>query len=233
MIIDDLRKNACPQKAKILQKFFKTGPGEYGEGDIFWGITVPLIRKVACDYKYLDGASLEKMLDDNVHEVRLCALLIMVLQAKINPDAIYKMYTKKIDRVNNWDLVDLSAPTVVGNFLIDKDSSIFYRLAKSDNFWHRRIAIVSTYAFIKQGSYEETLNISEKLLHDKHDLIQKAVGWMLREVGKRCSMDILEEFLEKYCTIMPRTMLRYSIEHMSDQKRKIYMNAKRLHKSLH
>jgi len=233
MIIDDLRKNACPQKAKILQKFFKTGPGEYGEGDIFWGITVPLIRKVACDYKYLDGASLEKMLDDNVHEVRLCALLIMVLQTKINPDAIYKMYTKKIDRVNNWDLVDLSAPTVVGNFLIDKDSSIFYRLAKSDNFWHRRIAIVSTYAFIKQGSYEETLNISEKLLHDKHDLIQKAVGWMLREVGKRCSMDILEEFLEKYCTIMPRTMLRYSIEHMSDQKRKIYMNAKRLHKSLH
>ncbi len=225
-IISSLKSLGSLEKARILQRFFKTGSGEYGQGDIFWGITVPLIRKTAREHKHLDIQQLEKMLEHEVHEVRLCALLIMVLQAKTTPDQIYDMYLKKTPCINNWDLVDLTAPTIVGDFLINKDCSVLYTLAQSNTVWERRIAIIATYAFIKRGDHANTLKLAKILVNDHHDLIQKAVGWMLREVGKRCSLPILEEFLEEHAATMPRTALRYSLEHMTPEKKQYFMRAK-------
>ncbi len=225
-LIDELKALGCPQKAQHLQRFFKTGAGQYGEGDIFWGITVPEMRKVARKYKDVDSSSLEKLLAHKVHEVRLCALLVMVAKAKAEPQPIFKLYLSQTKYVNNWDLVDLSAPTIVGAFLIDKDCAILYELANSKCLWDRRIAMVSTYAFIKQGQSEHTLELSRILMNDSEDLIHKAAGWMLREVGKRCSREILEQFLEEYAATMPRTMLRYSIEHFAPEKRAYFLGKK-------
>jgi len=222
-IIEELKALGSPQKAEHLQRFFKTGAGQYAEGDIFWGVTVPAMRKVAHKYKNLDVNQLKKLLSHKVHEVRLSALLIMVAKAKLEPQQMFTLYTSQTKCVNNWDLVDLSAPTIVGDFLIGKDCAILYELARSATLWERRIAIVSTYAFIKNGQYEHTLKLATILLNDSHDLIHKAVGWMLREVGKRCSPEILEQFLEEHAGTMPRTMLRYSIEHFSPEKRKYFM----------
>jgi 3-methyladenine DNA glycosylase AlkD len=230
-LINDLKTLGSPEKSAHLQRFFKTGPGQYSQGDVFWGVTVPAVRKVAITNKHLEVKQLEELIEHKVHEVRLCALLIMGLKSKNSPEQMYNLYIKKTAFINNWDLVDLSAPIIVGNFLANfsanVDCSILYKLAESNLLWERRIAIIATFAFIKKGDYKHTLDLAKILLQDKQDLIQKAVGWMLREVGKRCSMLVLEEFLEQHAPTMPRTTLRYSIEHMPDGKRKYFMQAKK------
>ncbi len=225
-VITDLQALANPNKAEHLQRFFKTGEGQYAHGDIFWGITVPAIRAIAHKHKETPAKQLELLLTHNVHEVRLCTLLIMIFQTKTNPDQMFDVYLKKTAFINNWDLVDLSAPVIVGNFLSGKDCAMLYTLATSPALWEKRIAIIATLAFIKQGHHEHTLRLAEILLHDNHDLIRKAVGWMLREVGKRCSRKVLEDFLETYAATMPRTTLRYAIEHFSPEQKKYFMQKK-------
>ena len=225
----DLQKLANPQKAKNYARFFKTGKGEYGEGDKFLGVVVPRQRKVAVKYKDFDLKDLQELLSTNIHEYRLTALFILVSQYKRSKNdekkrrAVVNFYLKNIKNVNNWDLVDSSAYYILGDYLLEKkDRSILYKLAKAKNLWERRIAIISTFAFIRAGRFIDTLKISEILLNDKHDLIHKAVGWMLREIGKR-DEKIEEEFLQKYYRQMPRTMLRYAIEKFWEQKRKQYL----------
>ncbi len=231
-LVNDLKLLSSAEKAKHLQRFFKTGVGQYAHGDVFWGITVPLVRKIAYTHKHLEVNQLEKLLEHKVHEVRLCVLLIMVFKSKTLPEQMYNLYLKKIAFINNWDLVDLSAPIIVGDFLLNKNCkncnncSVLYKLAESNILWEKRIAIVATFAFIKQGNFEHTFKIAQILMNDKHDLIHKAVGWMLREVGKRCSVIVLENFLELHAGKMPRTTLRYSIERMPDKKRKYFMQIK-------
>ncbi len=225
-VIKDLKLFHNEQKAAFIQRFFKTKKGEYAQGDVFWGIAVPLVRKIARQYKDLDIAQIEKLLEHDVHEIRLCALLIMVFQSRLLSEQIYDLYVKKIKFVNNWDLVDLSAPVIVGNFLVNRDCSFLYKLAQSSSLWDRRIAIISSFAFIKQGVHNPTLKLAQILMYDKEDLIHKAIGWMLREVGKRCSVNILENFLEKHAATMPRTMLRYAIERLTPEKKKHFMQAK-------
>lgn len=214
-------------KAKVLQRFFKTGKGEYGEGDIFLGISVPKSRTIAQKYKNLSFGDIEKLLGSKVHEERLIALLILVQKfqkaSEEEQEKIYLFYLANTKYINNWDLVDLSADKIVGEYLKDKDTSILTKLAASNNLWERRISIISTYAFIKRGDAKDALVISGYLLYDKHDLIQKAVGWMLREVGKRCGFEIEEDFLKKYYKKMPRTMLRYAIERFPEKLREMYM----------
>ncbi len=222
----DLRKEADPAKKKVLQKFFKTGPGEYGEGDVFLGLTVPKIRKVVQQYKQLALSDIETLLNSEIHEERLCALLILVHKyQKGTPEekeAVYDFYLKNAKKVNNWDLVDSSAEKIMGPHLLNKDKDILYKLVKSDNLWERRIAIMTTFHFIKNNKFEDTLKLSEMLITDPHDLIHKAVGWMLREVGKR-DQELEETFLKKHYKAMPRTMLRYAIEKFDEKKRKFYM----------
>ena len=209
----DLRKLANPEKAKILQGFFKTGRGEDGEGDIFLGITVPEQRKIAIRFKTLDIRDIQKLLDNKIHEQRLVALLILVEQYKKANDLVKKkifdFYLTNTKKINNWDLIDLSAEKILGEYLLNKDKSIIYKLVKSGNIWERRIAVMTTFQFIKNRQYEATLRVAKILLSDKHDLIQKAVGWMLREIGKR-DLKVEEEFLKKNYKMMPRTMLRYA-----------------------
>lgn len=238
----ELKSKADSKRAKNLQRFFKTGKGEYGEGDVFLGLTVPQIREICRKYPDLKLAEIGELLKSKFHEERLAALLILVHQfqdAMISHsvsgrDRIFKFYLKNAKRVNNWDLVDLSAPKIVGAYLLDKNRNILYKLAKSKNIWERRIAVLATAAFIKEGDFKEILKISEMLLNDRHDLIHKAVGWMLREVGKprnvhrdalrgKRSQAALEKFLNKYSAKMPRTMLRYAIERLPEIKRKIYL----------
>ncbi len=225
-IIDDLQQLADPKKARVLSRFFKTGKGEYGEGDIFLGIKVPEQRKIAKMYSGLTFDDIGQLLGSNIHEYRLTSLFILILkynkEDSMGKQEIVDFYLKNIKNVNNWDLVDSSAPHILGDFLLDKDRSILYRLARSGNLWERRISILSTFAFIKTNTFEDALNISEILLFDEHDLIHKAVGWMLREVGKR-DLTIEEEFLQKHYLKMPRTMLRYAIEKFDEDKRKFYL----------
>ncbi len=210
----------------FLQRFFKTGKGEYGEGDRFAGLKVPVSRKIANQFKDLTFPDLQKIIKSKIHEERLIALFILVAKFKKSKDKereeIFKFYLKNIRYVNNWDLVDLSAEKIIGAYLKDKDTKLLFELAKSENIWERRIAIMSSFHFIKAHQFAATLKISEMLLKDKHDLIHKAVGWMLREIGKR---DILAEeiFLQKYYKIMPRTMLRYAIEKFPENKRLDYL----------
>lgn len=221
----ELEKLKDPKKAEILSRFFKTGNGEYGQGDIFLGISVPKQRQVAKKYINLDLEELQKLLSSKVHEHRLTALLILVFKYKRANEAlkkkVFNFYLKNAKNINNWDLVDLSAPNVIGDFLLNKDKLILYKLAKSKNLWEKRIAILSTYTFIKNNQFEDVLKISQILLKDSHDLIHKAVGWMLREVGKR-DQKTEELFLKKHYQNMPRTMLRYAIERFSEEKRKFY-----------
>lgn len=213
-------------KAEHSKYFFKTGKGEYGEGDRFIGCTVPETRSVAKLFKTISFEEIEKLLDDEMHECRLCALVILVEQFKKGSDSerqkIYEFYLSNTKGINNWDLVDLSSYHIVGQWLLDKDRSILYHLADSSNLWEQRIAIVSTYAFIRQNDYRDTIGLSEKLINHEHDLIHKACGWMLREAGKR-DESVLVNFLDKYYLDMPRTMLRYSIERLSKEQREIYM----------
>jgi 3-methyladenine DNA glycosylase AlkD len=224
----ELKKLENKEKAKLLQGFFKTGPGQYGEGDIFLGITVPQQRKIA--KKFLNEITLdeaESLLNSKIHEERLVSLLILVEKYKKSSseqkEEIYNFYIKNAKKVNNWDLVDLSSHRIIGNFLFDKDRSILYRLAKSANLWERRISIISTFYFIQNNQFEDSIKLAEILLHDSHDLIQKAVGWMLREVGKK-DLPTLESFLKKHYKTMPRTMLRYAIEKFPENKRKEYLH---------
>lgn len=223
-----LRKVADPKKAVILQRFFKTGKGEYGEGDVFLGITVPQSRTIAIKYKNLHFAEITTLLQSKIHEERLIALLILVHNFTHSTPkerkTIFTYYLSHSRYINNWDLVDLSAHQIVGTFLAQKpDKKILKKLTKSQNVWERRIAIIATYAGIRWGNFDETLSVALQLLHDQHDLIQKAVGWMLREVGKR-NQAVEETFLRKYYKTMPRTMLRYAIERFPPARIKAYLS---------
>lgn len=219
----------CPQQAAILARFFKTGPGQYGEDDRFIGVKVPVIRKVAKEFKNLPLPEIKCLLHSEIHEERLLALVILVGQFEKSNDAarkrIYDLYLANTQHVNNWDLVDVSAPQIVGGYLEERSRKPLYRLAKSASLWERRISILATFHFIRQGDFADTLKIAEKLLGDKEDLIHKAVGWMLREVGKR-DVAMLEAFLNDHCRAMPRTMLRYAIERFPEEKRRKYMDGK-------
>jgi len=226
-LIRELEKLKNPAKAKIAQRFFKTGKGEYGEGDIFLGITVPLQRAVAKKYRDLNLVDLQKLLSSKIHEQRLISLLILIYQYnKIGENKkkkIVDFYLKNTKNINNWDLVDLSCRDIIGHYFIDKDRSLLYQLARSKNLWEKRIAIISTWWFIREKQLKDTLKIAEILLKDKHDLIHKAAGWMLREVGKK-DQTVLEKFLNRYHKMMPRTMLRYAIEKLNKSKRENYLN---------
>jgi len=225
----ELKKLSNPKQAEILQGFFKTGKGEYGEGDIFLGVKVPIQRKVADKFQELSLKDIEKLLKSKIHEHRLTALFVLIEQYeradKKKRARTFNFYLKNTRNINNWDLVDISAPKVVGDYLLNKPRNILYKLAKSDNLWERRIAIISTFTFIRNNEFRDTLKIAEILLNDKHDLIHKAVGWMLREVGKG-DQKIEEEFLKKHYLKMPRVMLRYAIERFEEKKRKFYLSKK-------
>ncbi|MBS3080209.1 DNA alkylation repair protein [Candidatus Pacearchaeota archaeon] len=216
------------KRAEINKRFFKTNEGEYGYGDIFLGITVPQCRILAKQFLNLRLEDIKILLNDNIHEKRLIGLLMLVEKFKKadkkDKEKIYNFYLDNLNGVNNWDLVDLTADKIIGNFLLDKDKEILYKLT-TGNIWERRIAIISTFAFIKKNKFDDTFRISEILMNDKEDLIHKAVGWMLREVGKRDKKQ-LEEFLYKHYKKMPRTMLRYAIEKFENEKRIKYLKGK-------
>lgn len=230
-LIKDLDKLGNPKKAKDFSYFFKTGKGQYGEGDLFLGISVPECRGLAKKYKELSISEISKLITSKYHEHRLVALLIIVQKyrdsvkknTKLEQKEIINFYLKNTKYINNWDLVDLSVHYVLGDYLIDKDRKILEKLAKSKNLWERRISIVGTFAFIYRGEYVWTFRVVKILMKDKHDLIHKACGWMLREVGKKCGEDSLTSFLDKYSSEMPRTMLRYSIEKFPENKRLYYL----------
>lgn len=228
-VIHELKKLGNSEKAKASSWFFKTGEGEYGYGDVFLGVTVPEQRKIAKLFRSLPLPEIEILLAGKVHEYRLTALIILVDQftksEKETQKRIVDFYLSHTKHINNWDLVDSSAPYILGHYLLERDRSILYRLAKSEDLWERRIAILSTAALIKQGQYEDTLKIAELLLADTHDLIHKAVGWMLREVGNK-STETEQDFLNKHVATMPRTMLRYAIEKFPELERKRYLAMK-------
>ena len=227
-IRDELSAAADEKKAGDYEWFFKTGPGEYGEGDRFLGVTVPSQRKIA--RKYYKEATLSDvgtLLESGTHEHRLTALFILVLKYEKARDddekkAAVDLYLQKLDRANNWDLVDSSAPKILGAWLFDKDRSMLYGLARADHLWRQRVAVLATYYFTKQDDFKDTLRIAELLLGHPHDLIHKAVGWMLREIGNR-DRKTEEEFLKKHYKKMPRTMLRYAIEKFEPEERKRYL----------
>ena len=226
----ELKALANPSRAFGLQKFFQTAKGQYGEGDIFLGLTVPEVRKVAAKYKNLAFLEIEKLTSSRFHEYRLCGLVILTLQFKSSKEPlehqkIFNFYMKqaKAGYINNWDLVDVSAP-IIGLYLVSqKDPYPFLeKLSHSKSLWDRRLAIIFTFAFIRAGELDPTIEISQRLLKDDHDLIHKAVGWMLREVGKR-DIQILRAFLNENAQAMPRTMLRYAIEKLSETERRKWL----------
>lgn len=215
-----------PVKREYLPNFFKTGKGQYGEGDKFLGIVVPNTRLVAKRHKDAPFEVMSELLQSEWHECRLCALLMLVERFKRSGEterkAIYDFYLTQTARINNWDLVDLSAPYIVGEYLKDKPREDLHRLADSALLWDQRVAVVATIALIRNNDFIDILRLAELLLHHQHDLMQKAVGWMLREMGKR-DKDLLLQFLDKYALDMPRTMLRYSIEKLTEEERRHYM----------
>ena len=222
----DMKKLSNPEKAKLYSRYFKTGKGEYGEGDAFIGLTVPEQRTLSKKYKGLPLEDIKELLKSKIHEERLTGLLILVLKYKKADEKMRKsivdLYLSNTKNVNNWDLVDLSAPKILGNYLLDKDRSVIYKLTKSRNLWEKRIAVLSTFTFIDKKDFVDALKVAEILLKDEHDLIHKAAGWMLREIGKK-DQPVEEKFLKKYYKTMPRTMLRYAIERFDDKKKKLYM----------
>ncbi len=222
-----LKSLAEPGRAQNSAWFFKTGPGQYGEGDTFIGVRVPSQRKVAKQYVDLGLHEVEKLVRSPLHEERLTGLLILVYSFKQSDEPgrrrVYNFYLAHTSCVNNWDLVDSSASYIVGAYLADKDRSVLYDLARSDSLWERRIAIIATMHFIGHGESKDTFAIARILLSDRHDLIHKAVGWMLREVGKSCGQEVEEQFLRAHYQSMPRTMLRYAIEHFSEDVRQQYL----------
>jgi 3-methyladenine DNA glycosylase AlkD len=252
-IITKLSKFKNKEKAKLLSGFFKTGVGEYGEGDIFWGINVPEQRKIAKEFVNSSFNELQELLKSGIHECRLTSLLILTYQyeklqktsglsslrmrgsmdphlqgndtlaAEIEKKQIFDFYIKNIKYINNWDLVDVTCHKIVGAYLFDKDRSLLYKLANSKNLWEKRIAIISTFYFIREKDFTDSLKLAEILLRDKHDLIHKAIGWTLREVGKK-DEKLLHAFLKKHSKTMPRTALRYSIERIPEEFKKFYVN---------
>lgn len=215
--------------AETMQWFFKTGKGDYGEGDIFIGLKVPIQRKLASEFKDLSPDDIEKLLSSTIHEERLISLFILINKYQKADEkgkkVIFNFYLKNRKGINNWDLVDISAPKIVGRYLLEKDKCILFKFAVSKNLWERRIAILSTQEFIKNNNYKPTLQLAKMLIKDKQDLIHKAVGWMLREVGKK-DITLEENFLRVYYKEMPRTMLRYAIEKFPETKRKKYLQGK-------
>ena len=224
-VVAALRRAADPDRARFLPTFFKTGPGQYGEGDRFLGLTMPEVRRFAAEYRDLSLEGLEELLESPWHEVRTLALAILVgryRRVAAERDAIFDLYLRRTDRINNWDLVDISAPDIVGRHLLTRGRGVLRRLARSTSLWERRIAIVATYGFIREGQFDDTLTIATRLLADRQDLIHKAVGWMLREVGKRDER-VLRRFLDRHAPVMPRTALRYAIERLPPADRKAYL----------
>jgi 3-methyladenine DNA glycosylase AlkD len=219
------------KQAAQLQRYFKTGKGEYAAGDVFLGIKVPIQRKICKNYYPLPLNDLQNLMDSKIHEHRMCALFILVRKyQRAKKDEAEKekifhfyIYNAKLGNINNWDLVDLSAPNIVGDFLLNNDKSILYKMAVSYSLWERRIAVLASFAFIKKNKFEASFRLAEMLMNDKHDLIHKAVGWMLREIGKR-NPKAEEMFLNMHYKKMPRTMLRYAIEKFSKEKRKMYLS---------
>jgi 3-methyladenine DNA glycosylase AlkD len=230
--IELLKAHSSETEKEKIQRYFKTGPGEYGEGDTFIGIKMGTLFSFAKEFIGMDLKEIEKLLDSPIHEVKAGALSIMDKQArskKTTPQRrkeLYDLYIKKLDRINNWDLVDVSAQYVVGGYLYDKPRDILFRLAKSESMWERRIAIFSTMYFMRQGDLDDTFKIAEMLLNDPQDLIHKVTGWMLREAGRR-DKPRLQKYLDKYAATMPRTMLRYSMEHFDNEEREYYMGMKK------
>ena len=222
-----LKNLADPAIAEHSQRFFKTGEGEYAQGDKFLGLRVPVLRKLAKEFQSIEFAEVQRLLESEFHEVRLCALFILIHQFNSadadRQTAIYHLYLNNTHNINNWDLVDCSAYKILGEYLKDKDRSILYELCISENLWERRIAIITTLKFIKSDQYTDTLKLAVQLINDDHDLIHKAVGWMLREVGNR-NLAIEQQFLNKHYKTMPRTMLRYAIEKFPQASRKKYLS---------
>ncbi|MDR2847610.1 MAG: DNA alkylation repair protein [Bacteroidales bacterium] len=227
-VLQELENLADAEKAVFLSRYFKTGKGQYGENDVFLGITVPVLRSIAKKYKTLPLDDVRLLLDSAYHEVRMTGLLALCGQFNLSKDEakrreIFDFYLQNTDRINNWDLVDITCRDIVGGYLLDKkDRSILYRLAASNSLWEQRIAIISTWTFIKNHEYADTLNISRQLITHKHDLIHKAIGWMLRETGKK-DKAVLTAFLDEYRTQLPRTALRYAIERFPQDEKKKYM----------
>lgn len=229
-IKQQLEAAANTEKALQMQRYFKTGVGEYGEGDLFWGVTVPEQRKIANRCLQTEHEEVQKLLRDKIHECRLTALLILVAQYKKSKSVaakamITQIYLSNTQYVNNWDLVDSSAHFILGDYLTHRDRSLLYELADSSSIWEQRIAMIATFHFIRNEDFADCLLLSEKLLNHPHDLMHKAVGWMLREVGNR-NKGILVEFLEEYSLRMPRTMLRYAIEKFPEEERQYYLKRK-------
>ena len=231
-VLSELQSIGSLEKAVHLSRFFKTGPGQYGEGDRFLGVMVPYSRAIAKANKAMPLEEVQLLLESPWHEARLCALLILVYRFKERKiteeerEQIYNFYIKNARRCNNWDLVDLSCRDIVGEYLVDKDRSILYRLADSENLWEQRIAVVATWAFIRRSDFNDTLALAERLMAHKHDLMHKAVGWMLREVGKK-DRETLTNFLERNATQLPRTTLRYAIEHYPESQRQYFLKMKK------
>ena len=229
-VVKEIQALSNRGRAHDLQKFFQTAPGQYGEGDVFLGLTVPQVRTVAKEYKAISLDQIDVLIRSKFHEVRLCGLVILTLQYKAAKERktkkkLFDLYMKAMTDgyINNWDLVDVTAP-IIGEYLIDSDDPyvLLYKLAKSKSLWQRRVSMVFTFAFIRSGDIEPTFEMAEKLLHDKHDLIHKAVGWALREAGKLNGI-ALRNFLAAHSHEMPRTMLRYSIEKFSERERKKWL----------
>ena len=225
-ITSELQALSNAEKREIFPKFFKAGKGEYGEGDRFLGVTVPNIRAIAKLHKDISLDEIRDLMLSEWHEVRLCALLIMVEKSKKKDEALrqqlFDLYLSQTDRINNWDLVDLSCRFIIGEYLLDKSRDILYQLAQSSLLWDNRIAIVSTYAFIRKGQLEDTYALSDLMMQHPHDLMHKAIGWMLREAGKR-NPERLYDYVMSHRADMPRTMLRYAIEKFSPKERAILM----------
>jgi 3-methyladenine DNA glycosylase AlkD len=229
-VVKEIQALSNRGRAHDLQKFFQTAPGQYGEGDVFLGLTVPQVRTVAKEYKAISLDEIDVLIRSKFHEVRLCGLVILTLQYKAAKERktkkkLFDLYMKAMTDgyINNWDLVDVTAP-IIGEYLIDSDDPyvLLYKLAKSKSLWQRRVSMVFTFAFIRSGDIEPTFEMAEKLLHDKHDLIHKAVGWALREAGKLNGI-ALRKFLTSHSHEMPRTMLRYSIEKFPERERKKWL----------
>ena len=226
-ILNEIASHRDQEKAKLLARYFRTGKGQYGEGDIFWGLTVPISRQIAHKYKDLELTKIKILLQNKVHEVRLVALLLLVHKYKIGTisekEKIVKFYLQNTKYINNWDLVDLSAPKILGEYLVEKRyKNILLKLAKSKNLWEQRIAMVATFAFIKRGELEWTYKLAQMFLLHEHDLMHKATGWALRETGKK-NEKILRKFLDTNLSRMPRTMLRYAIEKFPEKVRLSYL----------
>jgi hypothetical protein len=235
--IKKLKSLSSKEDKAALSRYFKTGKGEYGEGDVFMGVRSSVVYSTAKDFLEMEPREIEIMLRDPIHEIRAAGLSIMSRIARKNKTSqekrkeLYELYLRNHKGINNWDLVDVSCAYVIGRFLFDKKRDILYKLAKSQNIWERRTAMVSTAYFIKQGELGDAFKIAEMLLGDKHDLIHKATGWMLRMAGDKDKKKLIQ-FLDKFAAIMPRTALRYSLEHFSDKERKHYMELKsKLNKS--